>query len=135
MSKIVRVTGEREVRRYVAGGTIAAGDSVQYDEGGKVVVGATNNEILGIALEASSLNNQIDVDVAHPGDIFRFPIEAGTMAAAKVGTEVDLESADGVDVDDSTNDDVMIVGWNGVDTTSGSIDGTFRILASSAGIK
>ena len=119
---------------YNSAGSISAGDSVQFDESGEVVVGASGAEILGIALEDATSSTTISVDIAHPGDEFDFPIEAGTVSAATVGTEIDLNSADGVAASTSTNDDVMVTEWDGVSTTSGFIRGCFRKLAKGATI-
>ena len=134
LAGINRATGKRHIRVYDSAGTIAAGDTVQFNESGEVVVGAAGAEILGLALESATSTTTVTVDVAYPGDEFTFPIEAGTMATATLGTEIDLNSADGVDVGLSTNDDVMVTLWDKISTTTGNVTGTFRRLAVSAGV-
>lgn len=116
MSKIIRRTGKRNVQQYNSAGTIAAGDSVQFDENGEVIVAATNKAVVGIALEDATSSTTVLVDVVLPGDEFEFPIESGTMATEEIGEEADLNSADGLTLTESNND-VLITGWDGVTTT------------------
>lgn len=116
MSKIIRRTGKRNVQQYPSAGTIEAGDSVQFDEGGEVIVAATGKAIVGIAEEDATSSTNVLVDVVLPGDEFEFTIESGTMAAGEIGEEADLNSADGLTLTESNND-VLITGWDGVTTT------------------
>ncbi len=123
---IIRRTGERNVQVFNSAGTIAAGDSVQFDEGGEVVVGATGVEILGVALEAATSSTTVSVDVASSGDTFLFPVETGTMADSEIGEEADLNSADGLTLTESNND-VVLTGWDGSNTAEAF--GVFKNLA------
>lgn len=111
-----RLTGNRNVEVLPAAGTIAAGDIVQYDENGEVVVGATGAEVLGIALEAATSSTTVHVDILGSGDVVEATIETGTMAAAEVGEEADINSADGLTLTESNND-FLITGWDGVTTS------------------
>lgn len=126
MSKIIRRTGERDVRLFNSAGTIAAGDCVQFDENGEVIVAATNKDIVGIALEDATSSTTVQVDVIHKGDEFEFPIETGTMAEAEIGEEADINSADGLTLTESNND-VIITGWDGV--TTSKCYGVFKYVA------
>lgn len=130
MSKIKRRSGERDVRLYNSAGTITAGDLVQYDEGGEVIAAATNKDIVGIALEDATSSTTVHVDVVHSGDELEFPVEAGTMAAAEIGNEADLNSADGVTLTESNND-VLITGWDGV--TTSVLYGQLKFIAHATG--
>ncbi len=130
MSKVIRRTGQRDVREFNSAGTIAAGDLVQFDEGGEVVVSATNKDNVGIALEDATSSTTVKVDVLHGGDECEFVVESGTMAAAEIGNEADLNSADGVTLTESNND-VLITGWDGVTTTK--LYGVLKYLAFETG--
>ena len=58
-----RRMGQRDVRLFNSAGTIAKDDLVQFDEGGEVIVAATNKDIVGIALEAATSSSTVHVDV------------------------------------------------------------------------
>lgn len=129
MGVIKRRTGVRDVRVFNAAGTIVAGDCVQFDESGEVVVGATSAEILGIALDGATSSTTCTVDVLKPGDECEFPVETGSMAASEIGNEADLASEDGLTLTESNND-VVITGWDGV--TTSKLYGIFKNLAMGA---
>lgn len=130
MTKIIRRTGMRDVREFNSAGSITAGDTVQFDENGEVVVAATNKDVVGIALQDATSSTTVLVDVAHSGDEYEFPIETGTMADAEIGEEADLNSADGLTLTESNND-VLITGWDGV--TTSKCYGQFKFLAFATG--
>ena len=125
MSKIVRRIGSSHSRVYDSAGTITAGDAVQFDENGEVVVAATGAEVLGIASADATSSDTVHVEIATPSSEYVFPIETGTMAAAEVGEEADINSADGLTLTESNND-VLITGWDGVSTDE--CYGVFKIL-------
>lgn len=129
MSSIKRRTGQRHVELLNSAGTITAGDAVQYDENGEVVVAATGAEVLGIALESATSSTTVHVDVLYPGEECSFPIETGTMADTEIGEEADINSADGLTLTESNND-VLITGWDGTDTAT--CYGVFKNLARGA---
>jgi hypothetical protein len=126
MGVIKRRTGVRDVRVFDAAGTIVAGDSVQLNESGEVLVGATSAEILGIALDGATASTTCTVDILKPGDECEFPVETGSMAASEIGNEADLASEDGLTMTESNND-VLVTGWDGVTTTK--LYGVFKNLA------
>lgn len=122
MAGFTRRSGKRDVKQFDSaastGAPIAVDDVVQFDENGEVIAGVTSAEILGLALEASSATtDRILVDVLKPGDEVNALIETGTMVAAEVGEEADLNSADGLTLTESNND-FLITGWDGVTTTA-----------------
>ena len=121
-----RTKGKTDVRVFNSAGTIAAGDAVQFDENGEVVVTATSAETLGIALEAATSSTTVQVDVLHTDHEVEALIETGTMAQEEVGEEADIASADGLTLTES-NADFLITGWNGVTTTQ--CTGVFKNLA------
>lgn len=125
----VRRKGHEQCQTFSSAGTIAAKDAVQFDENGEVVVAATGAEVLGIALQAATSSDNVLVDVLSPGDEVEATIETGTMAAAEVGEEADINSADGLTLTESNND-FLITGWDGVTTTK--CYGYFKNLARGA---
>lgn len=107
-------------KKYLVGGsvTVAPGDLVQFKEGsGSIILGVTNAEVLGVALESSASGSTapILVDIIHTGDIFEAKVEAGTMAATEIGDEADINSEDGITLTESNND-CIIEGWDGTTT-------------------
>lgn len=125
----VRRKGHESCQTFNSAGTIAAGDAVQFDENGEVVVAATGAEVLGIAKEAATSSTTCRVDILNPGDEVEALIETGTMAAAEVGKAADINSADGLTLTESNND-FLITGWDGVTTTK--CYGYFKNLARGA---
>lgn len=111
-----RRTGHQNCRRYNAAGTIVAGDAVQFDENGEVVVCATSKAVLGVALEGATSSTACLVDIAMPGDQWEATVSTGTMAAAEVGEEADFEDENSLTLTESNND-FLITGWDGVTTT------------------
>lgn len=112
-----RRTGHQHCRKYPSAGSITKGDCVQFDENGEVVVGATAKAIVGIALEDGTSATEVLVDLlTNPADEFEALIETGTMGAAEIGEEADINSADGLTLTESNND-FLILGWDGVTTT------------------
>lgn len=130
MTKVIRRTGQRDVREFNSAGSISAGDLVQFDENGEVDVLATNKDCVGIALEDATSSTTVKVDVLHGGDECEFPIETGTMATAEIGEEADINSADGLTLTESNND-VLITGWDGV--TTSKCYGVMKFLAFETG--
>lgn len=127
MGKIVRRSpGNGDTKEFPSAGTITEGDAVQFDENGEVIAAATNKAIVGIALADATSSTNVLVEIARPGVEYEFPIETGTMAAAEIGEEADLNSADGLTLTESNND-VLITGWDGVTTTK--CYGVFKKLA------
>lgn len=122
----VRIDGQRDVRTFNSAGTIAAGDAVQFDENGEVIVAASGVEVLGIAEEAATSSTTVRVDVFHADHRVEALIEAGTMVQAEVGEEADINSADGLTLSESNND-FLIDGWDGVTTTK--CTGVFKDIA------
>jgi len=114
-----KVEGKRDSKAFTpaSAAVITVGDVLQFDEGGDVIVGATGDETLGIALEASASGEtaEILVDILHGGDVVDADISTGTMADAEVGEEADLEDEDSLTLTESNND-VIIVGWDGSNT-------------------
>lgn len=108
--------GARDVRLFPSAGTIAKGDLVQFDENGEVVVGATNKDIVGIALEAATSSTNVHVDVLKDDHELEATISSGTMAADEIGEEADLADENDLTLTESNND-ALIVGWDGVTTT------------------
>ena len=124
-----RLTGKQDVRSLIVLTTavIAVGDLVSTDEtNGQLIVGATNIAQAGIALDASANGSTtaIRYDKIHPGDVFRARVETGTMALTEKGKYADINTQDGITLTESNND-VRIVGWNGV---TGYADVTFTTL-------
>lgn len=111
-----RRTGTPHCRRHNAAGTIEAGDAVQFDENGEVVVAATAKAIVGVALEAATSSTTCLVDYDRPGDEWNATISSGTMAEAEIGEEADLADANDLTLTESNND-FLILGWDGVTTT------------------
>jgi len=115
-----RRTGHTNGRKWTVGGsvTVAVGDAVQIKEGsGSVILATTNNEVLGVALEASASGSTapILVDEIYTGDEFWAKIETGTMADTEKGDEADINSEDGITLTESNND-VLLVAWDGANT-------------------
>lgn|SRR3990167_4191188 len=112
-----RRTGNPRFREFTASGTIAAGDVVQFDEGGEVAVGATNKGVVGVAVNAATSSTNCIVDIAYPGDEWNATIATGTMAKAEIGQDADLSDENDLTLTES-NSDFRITGWDGVTTTS-----------------
>lgn len=107
----VRRTGTSEFKVFDAAGTIVAGDAVQFDENGEVVVAATNKAVVGIAVNAATSSTTCTVDLVHPGDEWEADIATGTMADAEIGEEADLSDEDALTLTESNND-FLITGWD-----------------------
>ena len=130
-----RLTGHQNCKKYLVAGstTIAEGDLVQYKEAsGNITTGATNNEVLGVALEASASGSTapILVDEIYPGDLFQAKIETGTMATTEIGDEFDISSEDGITLTESNNDG-LIKGWDGSNTDKAFV--VFKNVVNSGG--
>jgi hypothetical protein len=121
-----RRMGERDVRVFPSAGTIAANDLVQFDENGEVVVAATNKDIVGIALEAATSSTNVHVDVLKDDHEVEATVSTGSMAAAEIGEEADLEDENSLTLTESNND-FLITGWDGVST--GLCYGRLKYLA------
>lgn len=111
-----RRTGRPHYEEYNSSGTIAAGDAVQFDENGEVAVAATNKAVVGVAVKAATSSTTCLVDVTLPGDTWWVDVSTGTMEAAEIGEEADLEDENSITLTESNND-VLIKGWDGVTTT------------------
>lgn len=116
----VRLTGKSEFKVYPAAGTIAAGDAVQFDENGEVIVAATNKAIVGVAVAAATSSTNCTVDITHPGDIWEVDIAAGTMEDAEIGEEADLSDEDAITLTESNND-CLIVNWDRSNTAKAHV--------------
>lgn len=110
-----RKTGNTGYNEYPSAGTIAAGDAVQFDENGEVIVAASGAEVLGIAVNAATSSTLCLVDELVPSDEVEALIETGTMAATEIGEEADINSADGLTLTESNND-FLITKWDGLST-------------------
>jgi len=111
----IRRTGTSEFKVYPSAGTIAAGAAVQFDENGEVVAAATAKAIVGVAVAAATSSTNCTIDINHPGDEWVVDVTTGTMAADEIGEEADLETSTGATLTESNND-LLIVGWDGVST-------------------
>lgn len=115
MAGFVRRTGTPRYKSFPAAGTIAAGDAVQFDENGEVVVAATNKAVVGVAVSAATSSTNCLLDLIDVGSEWLMPIGTGTMVAAEIGEEADLGDENQLTLTESNND-VLITGWDGVST-------------------
>ena len=117
-----RRTGLGRTRKFTDAGsdTVAIGDAMQLKEGsGNItLITAAGQEILGVALEASTsaATTPILIDIVMPGDEFQAKIQTGTMANTEVGQEADFADEDALTLTESSGD-CSLVGWDGIDTT------------------
>ena len=107
----------------VASTLIDLADSLEEDSG-QLSPGASNERIVGVALETkASANTTTDaIQVIYNYDTrtkFGVPAEAGTFVAADIHTKVDLNSADGVNANDTTNGDVYVISFSVANTGVG----------------
>lgn len=114
-----RKTGEQNVRTIAvkSATTFAKGDLVKTDgNNNQVDAAASNGQVLGIALQASTSGSPaaIKVDILSPGDWIVGDVESGTPAAGDWDT-CDINTQDGVTLT-STNED-FIYQYNGTTTT------------------
>ena len=109
MGNIRRRTGKCRYKEYNSSGTIPIDSVVQFDENGEVVAGSTGKALVGVAVKAATSSTTCVVDIIDTGSEWEFPIETGTMAAAEVGEEADINSGDGLTLTESNND-VLITG-------------------------
>lgn len=113
-----RRTGKSAYKQYPnTAVALVAGASIQFDEAGKVAVGAANKQIIGVSVNAQALSTVGNVDIIDDGSIWVATGCTGTMTAAKIGTTCDI-LAGGLTLDIGTDSshDVTIVGWDGVTT-------------------
>jgi hypothetical protein len=115
-----RQSGQRDVRTLIVDSTtvLARGDIVRSDESaGDLLVGATNNPVKGIALEASASGNtdEIKYDKLHAGDTVR-----ADLASGELGNAVATDKGKFVDINDKAtitrtpaNNDARVVDWDG----------------------
>lgn len=109
-------SGPYELQRSsatVASATIDVGDALEEDSG-QLVAAASNERVGHVALEAKassdSTTNPVQTIITYNGRTkFIFVREAGTLAAADEHTLKDLNSADGIACDTSTNGDFYII--------------------------
>lgn len=125
-----RKTGGGRYQVFNSAGTIEAGDVVQFNESGEVVVGATNKGVIGIAVNAATSSTTCTVDVFYPGEEAYATISSGTMADAEIGQNADFADANDLTLTES-NSDFRILGWDGVTTTK--CFGVFEKLAYAGG--
>ena len=114
----------------VASTAIAVLDALEQDSG-QLSPAATNEEIVGVALEAKAsgdaTTNPVQILFATFGRTkFRAPREAGTLAAADRYLRVDLNSADGLDADTTTNGDFAVYARIDADTALGCFTTPFN---------
>lgn len=103
--KVVGVSvGEPEIVSRTAGGTIAANDPVTLKTDGQVEVATAGDIILGVALEAATSGNAVNVQVGERLRVLADSDETGdAMAADLVGARFDITGTTGaVKVDVST---------------------------------
>lgn len=113
-----RLTGKTAYKQFPnTAVALVAGASIQFDEAGKVAVGAANKQIVAVEVNAAALSTTATVDVVDDGSIWQATGCTGTMTAAKIGTTCDI-LAGGLTLDIGTDSshDVTIVGWDGVTT-------------------
>ena len=89
---------------------IVTGDCLENDAG-SLSPGASNERIVGVAMEANaSAAVQLHVLLVVTNNTrFIGPREASTLAAADLFDYWDINSADGIDYDVSTNDDFFLL--------------------------
>jgi len=115
-----RRTGKSQFKEYPSAATIAAGDLVQFDENGEVIVAVTAKNVLGYAVNAATSSTNVTVDVIKGADELAITAVVGTMAASDIGEEVDIASASTATLT-ASNGDGLIVGWNGDTTTNAGV--------------
>jgi|TARA_Y100000310_G_scaffold19478_2_gene19109 hypothetical protein len=98
----------------VASEAKSVGDALVWTGGAATLsLGASNGEIMGVYHDADRAASATDTPFAtviltYPDLWWYAPVESGTAAATMVDDLVDLNSADGLDVAASTNDDFRI---------------------------
>lgn len=125
-----RRTGNGRYQEFNSAGTIEAGDIVQFNESGEVVVGATNKGVIGVAVNGATSSTTCTVDIFYPGEEVEATISSGTMAAAEIGQDADFADANDLTLTES-NSDFRITGWDGVSTNK--CYGVFTKLAYAGG--
>lgn len=100
-------------RRMVASEAKSLGDVLVHTSGADTLeLGATNGLFVAVYMDAD-LASTTDtpyktVMLITPDSQWYAPVEAGTFASTCVGTDVDLNSADGIHATNSTNDDFHV---------------------------
>lgn len=113
--------GERHVQTVLAAANLVFGDIVQSVEAtgtNTVDVCATNKAVFGLVLQTIASAATGLADRLRPGDQFWVKVQSGTLAASSIGKFADLTGAlgaTGITLTNSNND-VRIIGWDGVTT-------------------
>jgi len=101
--------------QMVASEAKSVGDALQYvGSASTLKLGASNTEIVAVYHDADRAASSTDtpyktVILTLPDVLWYAPVEAGTAAATQMDDQVDLNSADGIDVGTTTNGDFHIV--------------------------
>ena len=75
---------------------------------------ASNGYAYAVYMDAARLSSSTDVTTQYtvmlctPENLWYFPVEAGTFTAADINTDADFNSADGIAIDTSSNDDFHV---------------------------
>ena len=109
----VRRTGKSQFKVFNSAGTIAVGAAVQFDEGGEVVIGATNKQAIGVAVAAATSSTTCTVDIIDRDSEWEATAETTAAVAGDVGKQIDFSSGSGVAVDPgvTTNNDFTVTGF------------------------
>lgn len=108
-----RRTGKSQYKVYDSAGTIAVGAAVQFDENGEVVIGATNKQVIGVAVAAATSSTTCTVDVIDDGSEWEATATTTAAASTDVGKQIDFASSSGVAVDPgvTTNNDFTVTAF------------------------
>lgn len=115
-----RISGKSLYKKFPSAGTIAVGAAVQFDENGECVIGATNKQIIGIAVAAATSSTDVSVDVIDHNSVWKASAITTTPLASDIGKQIDFASSSGVAVDTgvTTNNDFTVVGFDPADTAN-----------------
>ena len=101
-------------RQMVASEAKSIGDALTYQGSASTLkLAASNDDVVTIYWDADRTSTPSDtpfktVALVLPGTMWEAEVEAGTAASTQVDDEVDLNSADGIDVGTTTNGDFHI---------------------------
>lgn len=118
-------------RKMVASEAKSVGDVLTHTSGADTLeLAAAGGTFVAVYMDADRDSSLTDtpyksVMLITPDSQWYFVREAGTLTAADVGADVDLNSADGLAVDTSTNDDFHIDGVIDANTGWGRFNNGF----------
>ncbi len=99
--------------KMVASEVKSIGDALKFTGGADTLsLAATNSVVVAVYMDADLASGSTtpykSVMLTLPGILWEAQVETGTAASTMVDDEVDLASADGLDVTASSNDDFII---------------------------